>query len=527
MVNNSRFGGQAWHIELVYAAGDIVSDKGAVYVCIQDTEGGQITDKTIWALADETTSFDATVGYAIGDSVVAAGVIYTAIVDNPITPPPSSEWEVDPIVEFGGKKYTDIYNYTVGDIVSEQGMVQVCINDTIGPFDQSNWFRLIKPEIGGRNWITDTEYKKEDIIGYGDEAYICLNHHTSVSGASPDGNPIQVGQVNWKHTHPEPTVGITWKDNTEYDLGDIVTYNDNIFIATTHHRSDELTDTNGNPEKPLQIMWSSKAELGGVLWRAGLNYQRGDTVTKRGHLYFCSTPHLSTNLDNVNGHPTQLNQTVWTQVLITEYAGKNWLSSHRYEVGDVVSFSGNIYISKTYSNLGQNPVGSIANWHDISTQLVYKGEFTPILGTEYPVEEIHTYYRVAGLGLGNTYTFTSGDLDTETVKDGDELIHVAVWTIKPGVLVPTEIGGRSYSNAERYLVGDMVTYNGVIHTCITDVINLEAFNPSKWQAPEIGILSDETQANNAGKITNIIQITQTDYDNITLPQPTTLYIITQ
>ncbi len=524
VVNNSRFGGQAWHIELVYAVGDIVSDKGVIYICVQDTEGGLLSDEAFWMLADKADAFDDTVDYVAGDTVADDGIVYTSVVDNPTTTPPSAEWIVDPIVEFGGKKYADSYNYVVGDIVSEQGIVQVCTTDTIGPFDQANWFELIKPEIGGRGWVADTEYKEDDIVGYDDELYICISSHTSVSGIDPDGNPNQVGQTNWKNARPEATVGITWKDNAEYDIGDIVTYNNNIFIATMNHRSDDSTDSNGNPEKPLQVVWSSKAELGGVLWKVGLQYRIGDSVTRNGFLYFCKRNHTS-GLSGFDGGPHESGQLSWEQVRITERGGKEWSATHVYGMGTIVSFSGNIYISKTYTNVGQNPIGNIASWHDISSHLIYKGEFTPIVGTEYPADEDHTYWRVAGLGIGNTYTFTGGDLDTQIVKDGDELIHETVWGIKPGVLIPTEIGGRGYSDNERYLVGDVVTHGGVIYTCITDVINLEQFDASKWQGPQIGILSDPLVANGATEITNIIHVSQVVYDGLT-PDPTTLYVVT-
>ncbi len=473
-------------------------------------------------------AFKDTVEYKAGDVVTFNDKIYHALFDNGPKAFLKSDW--GDTIEHGGVSWNDTETYNQGDLVTFNNALYVSLvtgNFNLSPdTNPTEWELYNTTEIGGVLWQDDTVYLKDTLVGFEDKAFICLVDHTSTSDDSTTGDPGKSLQTSWRDLEHIETAGVSWKIDVLYQDGDLVTENGDIYMSTRLHLSVNGDATDGSPTQATQLSWIpvKVSEIGGVLWRALEEYIRGDVVSKNGFLYYCVRDHLSSSGSDINGSPQEHNQTGWGQVRISEFGGKSYSSTHHYWSGDVVASNGKLYIAKHGNNTGNTPETSPADWHDTTQVLVYKGEWIPTPAAEYPTKEDHVYYLIGGVG---SYTFNGGELAGTTTKDGDELIQGDIgldWVIKPSLSIPVEVGGKKYLNTDRYELGDIVSHQGEIYTNTTPVTVLENFNPSKWEILDTGIKSDITQVSGAEEVTNIIKVTQTEYDNIT-PDPTTLYII--
>ena len=80
-----------------------------------------------------------------------------------------------------------------------------------------------------------------------------------------------------------------------------------------------------------------------------------------------------------------------------------------------------------------------------------------------------------------------------------------------------------YSNLSTYAVNDLAIYNNTLYRCVTAVTTAESFDPNKWVNTS---LSDEitTNTNSLGGL-KLVQLTQQEYDSLSVYDNHTLYVI--
>ncbi len=132
--------------------------------------------------------------------------------------------------------------------------------------------------------------------------------------------------------------GIAWKDGLIYEIGDIITENEIVYICTRGHTSLVGDNIDGSPTQPLQTSWilSQKAgiEQGGVAWDAGVDYNIGDMVHDEitSKNYWCNT----SNTSGAIAGDFASDIAFWSELGNPERGGVAHDPTIVYEVGDLV-----------------------------------------------------------------------------------------------------------------------------------------------------------------------------------------------
>ncbi len=237
--------------------------------------------------------WDATRPYEIGDvvSILTAPtppatkietILYTALTLNLNSQPELNPGDWDATVsatERGGVYWNSGYFYNVGDIVIEQNVAWKCIMNHQGEqpslIGQTVWELLVQAEKGGIAWAASTTYATGDIVtDVGITYFAIVSSIGSIPGSSPtDWQPIERG-------------GIQWIDGVAYKIGDVVTAPDAIYGTSMYRCINPNVSTIGNePDGSADWDYASKPERGGIAWDVVVTYMVGDIVEYNQNIY--------------------------------------------------------------------------------------------------------------------------------------------------------------------------------------------------------------------------------------------------
>ena len=244
------------------------------------------------------------------------------------------------------------------------------------------------------------------------------------------------------------------------------------------------------------------SEKGGITWDIN-SYVIGDTVSEDGNLYICNAVHTSVNGDNVLGSPSQPLQTSWDLIGSDELGGRLYDNTLTYAIGDIVSdglVPAKVYIAVRVST--GIPVTTLDDWQELNP-IWYDttaGTHTPTAGTEMPDttgEIVGAIWYINGLGYNPDgtkipYIMVGGELTGAIVNDDDRFIWVSgisgseVWLHIKAAGLSGNRGGILYNSKVSYLIGDVVTFGGLIYTCISDTVLTTdpSVTPSEWSLVE-------------------------------------------
>ena len=225
-------------------------------------------------------------------------------------------------------------------------------------------------------------------------------------------------------------------------------------------------------------------------WSSATEYERNDVVRYGGNVYVYTLSSASTgNL------PT--NTAFWAiMVSGTEYRGA-WSASEEYELGQIVSYGGKVYIALQSVNLNQNPVMQSAYWSVFVDGIQYEGTYSN--STAYQKGDVVKYGGAVYIATTNTTGFVPsnasywdiliygveyrGAYNSSTVYKPNDIItfggtaYIAL-TASTGT---TPISGGTwaifvegfqfegeYSNSTAYQKGDVVNYGGIVYVAIAN-----------------------------------------------------------
>ena len=93
------------------------------------------------------------------------------------------------------------------------------------------------------DWVTGTDYRRDDIVRVGGKSYVCIVTHTSsgtfltdLEATLPNSNPPQPYPQWTVMTSGKTFIG-TWSQGVAYNLGDIVLYNGSLYKCIDSHNS--------------------------------------------------------------------------------------------------------------------------------------------------------------------------------------------------------------------------------------------------------------------------------------------------
>ena len=392
----SELGGREWASGNTYQAGDIVTDTSDnnIYLALTTTTGSQpSTTPSEWkaAGANEVGGklYNGAYDYVIGDIATHLGSTFRCI-NNTTGTFVDSDW-INIEEEFGGREWDSTISYSIGDVVTSNNVFPVKAyvslkngNEGNTPIDQPSqyWqeFDSVFYNVGTHHPTSASDeypdYSSEEeggiwyISGLGEDMETGMpNTYTYVNGDLAGIDVIDGDRIIWISTDevsgephwlwiPMPRIsaekgGVEWMSRCDYHVGDIVTYNEELYVALTDH-SESQPDINPTD-------WKKARERGGVAWNSTSEYMKGDIVVDLTDFatYKC-------NIDNNIGNQPSTPSSGWDRAIPDERGGIAWVADRDYRIGDIVTEAGIGYycnVNHTSSNTTQ-PSNGTSEWTD-------------------------------------------------------------------------------------------------------------------------------------------------------------------
>jgi hypothetical protein len=284
----------------------------------------------------------------------------------------------------------------------------------------------------------------------------------------------------------------TWATTRGYVVDDIVTNGGKTYICVLSHTSSAAfaTDLAGGVGV---TKWNLIAD--GSTWRGTWTgsptyYNLGDIVVWGATVYICKTAHTAqTYLED--------DQSKWDQFS----AGFNWLgawaTSTRYKVRDFVYYGGSTYVCNTQHTSASTAASGLENdlskWDLFNQSIDYLGEWSGS-SVRYKINDVVKFG--ADLWICTTYhTSTGTSIDT-----GNFSVFVNGFQFE-----------GSWSSANEYQVGDVVTYGGYTYTAILNNGSASPQTPSTattyWKVFTSGLVySGEWDIGTSYRIGNVVTL---------------------
>ena len=242
-----------------------------------------------------------------------------------------------------------------------------------------------------------------------------------------------------------------WVAGLQYKINDIVAYGPSTYICTQGHTSATVFgDDNAYWESLTRGIGTEGA------WTEGVRYQVNDVVTYGGAVYICILDHDSD--DSTDTKPT--NADYWLKFVDGFQFEGDYDNTKEYQLGDVVVYGEWSYIARQ-DTVGNAPDAEGNLYWDVLTKgYFYSGPWDA--NTEYKTGEI--------VQLGGDY-WTCISTHTNQVPPDN-----TYWA-------PFSKGFRfvgSWSNAIDYYPGEVVTYGGNLYVCQAAVNVTDPTDTNFW-----------------------------------------------
>jgi hypothetical protein len=255
----------AWTANARYGVGDIVRYDGIVYRCITEhtaasTLNGLETDQAKWAIlysgVDYRGDWTVNTRYRVNDLVSFGGTLWRCkkghqhADDSTLNFDSEEHWQI----EFPGFQRSGEWNnstvYQTGDVVQHGGKLYYSltvnynsnptsstyqINDRADPVD----WTVLSDAINFRgDWTAVGQYKSGDIVRRGGYTYkALLDTSLTADGSSFD----YLDATNWEIVIPGDDLKSDWMIGDSYAVGDLVTYEGNLWRSNVEHTASEQT----------------------------------------------------------------------------------------------------------------------------------------------------------------------------------------------------------------------------------------------------------------------------------------------
>ncbi len=299
----------------------------------------------------------------------------------------STVYVVDDVVTVGGKTFICIKNHTSSSIFETDYDPNPAI---------SKWNLLADGQQWREDWAPATVYNQGDLVKYGGLVYFCNTPHTSATYVSPTWLGLENDQSKWDVFATSFDWKGSWNTSTRYKVNDIVAYNGYTYVCTVKHIS-AATATLGLEDD--QAKWDvvnpgikylgSWDDLG-----TSYRYKVNDLVKNGANLWICTAAHTSTS-DFEDGD--------WTIFLNGFEFENSWSNSETYQVGDIVTYGGYLYVAKQ-NHINQKPSAQPTYWDVYTTGFSFEGDWTNL-----------TSYRIGSVVRNGSYTYLA-ELDSPSIS---------------------------------------------------------------------------------------------------------------
>ena len=381
-----------WTESTVYNVGDIVKYKAISYICIDShtsatTLNGLESNQAKWvsyARSDEWKGdWQPATLYSERDVVKYGGIVYRCIarnISNDATvglEGTFANWEIVNPAQQWRQTWAPSTRYRKNDIVKYGGIVYRCIDGHTSALtladglelNQADWEIVFENIEYKGNWVPQVltpptspgvRYKRNDLVKYGANQWICYNHHTSTA---------VFDLSKWQLYVPGFEYEEEWTTTTVYQRGDVVKYGGYSYEALNNNVG-QIPSTSAVLNDDSSIAFWKLLIIGYKVsgdWENNTTYFVGDVVRKGGQVY--------TAIKDTLTDPNQ-SITDWELVIPGESYRKEWELNETYSIGDIVLFEENTYRCLTKhlaTNVNQRPDN---DYEDELWTLLIRGEPT-------------------------------------------------------------------------------------------------------------------------------------------------------
>jgi hypothetical protein len=427
-----------WVTGTDYIPDDVISYSGKTYICVvTHTAGTFNTDLTAatprWDLMADGVSWrgdwTTLTAYAPGDIVRYGGTTYVCVTTHTSTTTlegsqtPTPVWEIF-ATSFDWKGvWSTTTVYKQNDVVKFGGYSYVCNTAHTSAAlatgfytDEAKWDILNAGLDYKTTWTNATYYKKNDVVKYGADLWICTTAHTSSGTLNGSNFTILVNGFEFEDS---------WTGGTTYQVGDIVSYGGYTYVALQNHSTSQTPST-------ATAYWS--------VFTTGFNYQGdylgataykiGDVVRHGGYTY------LAVQDTTGNAPPDGAN---WSLL----NSGLKWKN-----IG--VDFT-NIASSNIIATGSGSPTFNVTR-----NNAVYTVTIGSTVGTGYTVGDT---LKVLGTAVGGQSPVNDITVTVATISGGGGTGPIATVTAI-GVAV-------TWNTSTAYILGDIVLYGANSYVCVS------------------------------------------------------------
>lgn len=237
----------------------------------------------------------------------------------------------------------------------------------------------------------------------------------------------------------------SWATGTEYEVGDIVLFNNILYKAIRAHTSTTFASDTANWE----LVYSSIP-----LWTANTQYKVGNIVINGHQIYRCSTAHTSNST---------FNDQIGNWQLVAEVSKlKEWTRNTDYLTGELIYYDGVIFVVASDHNSGSVFLPSRYYLLNASIEDWEPDRYYP---QDVVVTIDNTLYRC---------------LHAHRSSDTPDMSNFII------------IGGsfRVWEQFTPYNIGDVVLYNGVLYRCKQVHGSRIEFDIEKWDFVKVLLSSN-------------------------------------
>ena len=395
-----------WATSTVYYQDDVVQYAGKLYICVlghtsaSDFYADFDVTPPKWNLVSEGQTWKGEwqpqVKYVYSDIVRYGGSLYIAQAVHTSATDSTTGLEADianwelyaESVDWKGDWQTS-FDYKVNDLVKYGGSTYVCNAHHISADsialglenDSSKWTLFNEGFDYKGLWATATRYKKNDVVRFGANQWIATAYHTASAAFATDS-------ANWEKFVDGFQYESEWVYSANYQIGDIVKYGGNTYIALRDN-----TDTAPTSSAADWNLFSEGLRFIGT-WgddSTAYEYYVGDVVSLGGHTYRAIQDHTSQQPPNATYWERLTSGINWRGV---------WLDDRQYFEGDVVRYGANSYYCiKSHISEGD----------DYSTETL-AGEGGGAQNSRPDQDSTGTYWNTFVIGSETSVLTTKGDL---------------------------------------------------------------------------------------------------------------------
>lgn len=249
-----------------------------------------------------------------------------------------------------------------------------------------------------------------------------------------------------------------WTDATEFIRDDVVSYNGSSYVCIKSHTASSLfnndlihRDTTNNIPDPYWVKMT-EGSVWKDQWKPDTVYDPGDVVAYSGVLYLCVVTHVS----SVIFDDTVQNWTVYSSQISFR---QDWIEATRYGIGDVVRYGGTVYRCAQGHESADTNLGLETDqekWTIVNSGFEYTGDW-----------ELDKRYRVGDLVKFGSSVFRCKQEHTPLDESTINFDLANYWEL----MFPGYQFVGNWDILTTYKIGDVVSHGGWLFYSITNNVS--------------------------------------------------------